>query len=319
MARRLRPPEPERRCLSHPVVAGERSAATGPVRSRRFRPDAHRAGSAYQSRPKPRGSSTSRTSRSTSQTPSSSSAVRESARDSGSWLRQASYSACRVRSWSRASAHRGGRARRSLGRWKVRTGSPGVVAVPVSLLALGVRHAHEGYSTPLHNGVLDGQLGYGSGWSWSSFWSHCHSSTRLEPGLTPPASWTKPAVDSHIVQVHVPFAVFFLAERARLCVAFFRHSLGSSSALALPVRRGRNDDPIKGIMGASGCGGQGRRPGLPRSISRPSPPPLQLGESDTPADRRRRAPAGSQGGGRAGGLQPVRNRRHSASSRDAQP
>ena len=102
------------------------------------------------------------------------------------------------------SAHRGGRARRSLGRWKVRTGSPGVVAVPVSLLALGVRHAHEDYSTPLHNGVLDGQLCYGSGWSWSSFWSHCHSSTRLEPGLTPPASWTKPAVDSHIVQVHVP-------------------------------------------------------------------------------------------------------------------
>ena len=83
-------------------------------------------------------------------------------------------------------------------------GLAGVVAVPVSLLALGVRHAHEGYSTPLHNGVLDGQFGYGSGWSWSSFWSHCHSSTRLEPGLTPPASWTKPAVDSHIVQVHVP-------------------------------------------------------------------------------------------------------------------
>ena len=40
-------------------------------------------GRAFQSRPKPRGSSTSRASRSTSQTPARSSAVRESARDSG--------------------------------------------------------------------------------------------------------------------------------------------------------------------------------------------------------------------------------------------
>ena len=42
-----------------------------------------RAAVAFQSRPKPRGSSTSRASRATSQTPSSSSAVLESARDSG--------------------------------------------------------------------------------------------------------------------------------------------------------------------------------------------------------------------------------------------
>ena len=59
-----------------------------------------------------------------SQTPSSSSAVLESARDSGSWSRQASYSAWRVRSWSTASAHRFGRGRRSFGRTTVRTGSP---------------------------------------------------------------------------------------------------------------------------------------------------------------------------------------------------
>ena len=47
-------------------------------------------------------------SRSTSQTPSRSSAVLESARDSGSWSRQASYSACRARSSARAAAHRCG-------------------------------------------------------------------------------------------------------------------------------------------------------------------------------------------------------------------
>ena len=63
----------------------------------------------FQSRPKPRGSSTSRASRSTSQTPSRSSAVLDSARVSGSWSRQVSYSACRVRSSARAAAHRAGR------------------------------------------------------------------------------------------------------------------------------------------------------------------------------------------------------------------
>ncbi len=41
-------------------------------------------------------------------------------RASGSWSRQASYSACRVRSWSTASAHRFGRGRRSFGRTMVR-------------------------------------------------------------------------------------------------------------------------------------------------------------------------------------------------------
>ena len=46
--------------------------------------------SAVQSRPKPRGRSTSRAPRSTSHTPSRSSAVRESARASGSWSRHAS-------------------------------------------------------------------------------------------------------------------------------------------------------------------------------------------------------------------------------------
>ena len=63
-----------------------------------------------QSRPKPRGSSTSRASRSTSQTPSRSSAVLESARDSGRPSRQAWYSSCRVRSSARAATHRFGRA-----------------------------------------------------------------------------------------------------------------------------------------------------------------------------------------------------------------
>ena len=50
---------------------------------------------ANQSRPEPRGSSTSRVSRSTSQTPSRSSAVRESARDSGRPSRHASYGIAR--------------------------------------------------------------------------------------------------------------------------------------------------------------------------------------------------------------------------------
>ena len=41
-------------------------------------------------------------------------------RASGSWSRQASYSACRVRNWSTVSAHRFGRGRRSFGRTMVR-------------------------------------------------------------------------------------------------------------------------------------------------------------------------------------------------------
>ena len=82
---------------------------------------------ACQSRPNPRGRSTSRACRSTSQTPSRSSAVRELARDSGRPSRQASYSAWRVRSWSTASAQRFGRGRRSFSVFAtatVRTGSP---------------------------------------------------------------------------------------------------------------------------------------------------------------------------------------------------
>ena len=62
-----------------------------------------------QSRPKPRGRSTSRASSSTSQTSSRNSAVRDSARGSRTWSRQSWYSACRVRSSARAAAHRAGR------------------------------------------------------------------------------------------------------------------------------------------------------------------------------------------------------------------
>ena len=171
-------------------------------------------------------SSTSRTSRSTSQTPSSSSAVRESARDSGSWLRQASYSACRVRSWSWASAHRGGRARRSLGRWKVRTGSPALWRSRYrcwrSAFVMPMRAILHRYIT----GSSTASLATARGGRGPRSGRTAILSTRLEPGLTPPASWTKPAVDSHIVQVHVPLLSSFLAERARLCVAFFPAFLG---------------------------------------------------------------------------------------------
>ena len=62
-----------------------------------------------QSRPKPRGRSMSRASRSRSHTSSRRSAVRESARTSGSWSRLSCYSACRVQSSARAAAHRAGR------------------------------------------------------------------------------------------------------------------------------------------------------------------------------------------------------------------
>ena len=76
-----------------------------------------------QSRPNPRGSSTSRASRSTSHTPSRNSAVRDSASDSGRPSRQASYSACRVRNSARAAAYRAGRGF-GLARRRSWTGTP---------------------------------------------------------------------------------------------------------------------------------------------------------------------------------------------------
>ena len=85
------------------------------------------------------------------------------------------------------------------------------------------------------------------------------------PFFNPVGAWSHPARIVDETSRRFPyrpgaraFAVFFLAERARLCVAFFRHSLGSSSALALPVRRGRNDDPIMAVYGI-GSGALGVR------------------------------------------------------------
>ena len=91
-------------------------------------------------------------SRSTSHTSSSSSAVLEPTRASGSWSRQVSYSACRARSSARrrptAAAATGGPA----GAGTVRTGFVGGAALTVPALPLGAGHGHRAIGTPLRDG-----------------------------------------------------------------------------------------------------------------------------------------------------------------------
>ena len=113
-------------------------------------------GRAFQSRPKPRGSSTSRASRSTSQTPARSSAVREFGQGlgqlvapglvfglEGAELADGVGPPLRPRP-AVLRAHDGA------------DGLAGVAALAPAALALGVGHTHGGNSTSLHNGAHNG-------------------------------------------------------------------------------------------------------------------------------------------------------------------
>ena len=147
-------------------------------------------GRRVQSRPNPRGNSTSRASSSTSQTPSRSSAVLESARELGQLVAPSLVLGLQGPELGQG---RGPplRPRRRPGRPPLLDGDAGVAALAEAALALGVREGHRALLWPLRNGrpiteILRGRHGLGG--------------TGLHLGLTPQSLEKASAITTKIVR-----------------------------------------------------------------------------------------------------------------------